>query len=416
MTTLDNTSAIVARQYSDYCYPKPVPDMKEAIKNGFYEYGSPALVGPIYWPEGKSLSRLRVLIAGCGTNQAAYNALTLPEAQITAIDLSDTSLGHTQYLKEKHSLNNLTLHRLNLLDVGSLNQQYDLIISTGVLHHLPDPDAGLRALRDVLVPDGIMCLMVYGRYLRAGVYMLQQVFKLLGCQNQTPEDLALVKATLASLDPNHFAQQYIKAADDLKYDSGLVDTFLHQQDRAYSVLDVLSFANANGLAFWDWLDRLDYSVSACIPPSHPIHTRLQTLNPVAQWAVVELLTQARGTHRFLFAHPQHTATARKIRFDHVDWQAWIPSLRQPIQVLERSDHEKSKPAKLKRSWHEFYVSNEMEPLIEGVDGKQTIRAIIQSAQTRCSQLTIESARAFFAQMHDWGHLLYSLNASQQVSS
>lgn len=31
----------------------------------------------------------------------------------------------------------------------------------GVLHHLPDPDAGLRALRDVLEVSGALQLMVY---------------------------------------------------------------------------------------------------------------------------------------------------------------------------------------------------------------------------------------------------------------
>ncbi|MDR5900464.1 class I SAM-dependent methyltransferase [Halomonas vilamensis] len=141
-------SDIVAKQYTQWCYPQPIPDMAKAIKEtGYYEFTDPRLFWPLLWPEGRQgKPPLRVLIAGCGTNQAAYNALSNPSAQVTAIDLSLTSLQHTQYLKEKHGLDNLTLHHLNLLEVDTLDQQFDLIISTGVLHHLPDPEAGLCAL------------------------------------------------------------------------------------------------------------------------------------------------------------------------------------------------------------------------------------------------------------------------------
>lgn len=295
---------------------------------------------------------------------------------------------------------------MNLLDVRELGQQFDLIICTGVLHHLPDPEEGLRALKGVLATDGVMSLMLYGRYARVGVYMLQQAFKLLGCQQQTAEDVELVKATLATLNPEHAVHSYVQKASDLKYDAGLVDTFLHPQDCAYSVLDVMNFAQNNGLAFWDWVDRLDYSASAAIPAEHPIHARLKALNPVAQWAVVELLTQAHGTHRFFLSHPERANTARRIRFDTDDWLDWIPTLRQPIQVLQKTAPQNGSPAKLKRSWHEFFVAIEVGPLLEQVNGTATIREII--ARVQSNRLHPEMARGFFAQMHGWGHLMYSL--------
>ncbi len=63
---------------------------------------------------------------------------------------------------------------------GALERRFDLIVCTGVLHHLADPDAGLRALRSVLKPDGAMYLMVYAPYGRTGVYMLQDYCRRLG--------------------------------------------------------------------------------------------------------------------------------------------------------------------------------------------------------------------------------------------
>ncbi len=96
-----------------------------------------------------------------------------PAARITAIDVSESSLQHTRELKEKYELDNLELHQLNLERIETLGRQFDKIVCTGVLHHLPHPDAGLRALRAVLNPGGAMPLMVYATYGRTGVYMLQ---------------------------------------------------------------------------------------------------------------------------------------------------------------------------------------------------------------------------------------------------
>ena len=43
-----------------------------------------------------------------------------------------------------------------LEDVGTLGSSFDLIVCTGVLHHLVYPDAGMRALRFVLKPEGAL--------------------------------------------------------------------------------------------------------------------------------------------------------------------------------------------------------------------------------------------------------------------
>ena len=53
-----------------------------------------------------------ILIAGCGTSQAARYALREPDARITAIDVSETSLRHTRDLQRKYNLENLELHQL----------------------------------------------------------------------------------------------------------------------------------------------------------------------------------------------------------------------------------------------------------------------------------------------------------------
>ena len=124
---------------------------------------------------------LDILVAGCGTWQAAKYALCRPQAQVVGIDVSTTSLEHTEQLKRKYDLTNLETHAAVDRELSaSMQRRFDLIVCTGVLHHLLDPDAGLRALRSVLKPDGAIYLMVYAPYGRTGIYMLQEYCRTLG--------------------------------------------------------------------------------------------------------------------------------------------------------------------------------------------------------------------------------------------
>ena len=152
--------------------------------------------------------------------------MTNPNSKVVGLDLSEASLGHEAYLKHKHGLDNLELFRMSLGDVGSLGRTFDLVVCTGVLHHLPDPDAGLRCLRDVLRPHGVISVMVYGYYPRFGVYMMQEVFRVLGLK-QDAVGIGIVKRAIKDVPAWHHVRRYFAIAPDLGYDSGLVDTFLH---------------------------------------------------------------------------------------------------------------------------------------------------------------------------------------------
>jgi 2-polyprenyl-3-methyl-5-hydroxy-6-metoxy-1,4-benzoquinol methylase len=96
-------------------------------------------------------------VAGCGTSQAAKVALCWPRAQVVGTDVSATSIQQTEKLKRKHGIDNHERQQLPVERAVELGRIFDHMICTGVLHHLPDPDQGLTALHDVLVPEGAPC-------------------------------------------------------------------------------------------------------------------------------------------------------------------------------------------------------------------------------------------------------------------
>ena len=165
--------------YEGHPYPAPIDNLdrhRELYRNPDRRRAASLLL----WPTETQRANREILIAGCGTSQAAIHALREPDARVTAIDISKTSLRHTHDLQQQYGLHNLNLHRLTIEQVGELGQTFDQIVCTGVLHHLADPDTGLRALRNVLAPSGAMQVMVYAPYGRAGIYMMQDYCRLLG--------------------------------------------------------------------------------------------------------------------------------------------------------------------------------------------------------------------------------------------
>src|SRR4030067_255141 len=174
---MNSTSGIlgvtdVVRDFYDlYPYPRPVDTLEKYLKLWQDESRRRADFH-LFWPAKPYQKDFSILVAGCGTSQAAKHAMRWPEAHITGIDFSSKSVRCTEELKNKYHLNNLEVKQLPIEEVSELGKTFDQIVCTGVLHHLADPDAGLRALRGALKPDGAMHLMVYAPYGRAGSYML----------------------------------------------------------------------------------------------------------------------------------------------------------------------------------------------------------------------------------------------------
>jgi 2-polyprenyl-3-methyl-5-hydroxy-6-metoxy-1,4-benzoquinol methylase len=192
---------IVRDFYDRYPYPPPV-DSLEKYRLRWRDPRRRRADFHLYWPATPYREDFSLLIAGCGTSQAAKHALRWPSAHVTAIDISATSVRHTEELKRKYELNNLIVHQLAIEHVGQLNVNFDQIICTGVLHHLADPDAGLTALRNVLRPEGAMHVMVYAPYGRSGVYMLQEFCRRTGI-HATIDGIRELTAALRQLPRGH---------------------------------------------------------------------------------------------------------------------------------------------------------------------------------------------------------------------
>ncbi len=343
-----------------------------------------------------------MLVAGCGTAQAARYAVRWPNARVVGIDVSASSLAFTAELKHKHGLDNLELRELPVERAAELGQRFDHAVCTGVLHHLVDPGAGLRALRDVLAPGGAAHLMVYAPYGRAGVYMLQEYSRRLriGWSDGEVDDLV---ESLKSLPPEHPLAPLLRSSPDFATRAGVADALLHPWDRSYSVPQLMEFLRGGGLVFGRWLRQAQYLPWCGGLASTPHLRRLAALEPEEQYAAIELFRGTMVQHSVIAYGGPDVARKHAVTFDGDDWLESVP-MRLPNTVVVRDRLPTGASAVLINRDHRFTdlylpIDARRERLLEAIDGARRIRDMGRAMADR------DLARDFFQTLWRWDQII-----------
>jgi SAM-dependent methyltransferase len=365
----DNSRAdVVTRQYERWRYPQPIVDL-DAWLSGNWEWFDPIHAHRILWPDRQYKTDLDILIAGCGTNQAAVFAHNNPTARVVAIDISQPSLDHQQYLKDKHGLWNLEPKRLPIEEVSTLGLDFDLIVSTGVLHHLADPQAGMRELAGCLRPDGALAVMLYAKYGRIGVELLESVFRDMGL-GQDDAAVQVIKDTIAVLPADHPVQSYLRVARDLQSsDAALVDTFLHGRQRSYTVDECVDLVTSAGLAFQGWLFNAPYYPHDAFAPTSDFYRATNEMPERQVWSVMERIQTLNACHFFVACRPERPKESYSVDFSTDAALDYIPTMRLGCGL---SGSEIYRP-----DWR-MTLNTAQLPFVENVDGRRTIREIAAS--------------------------------------
>src|SRR5450432_1862920 len=394
-------------------HASPVPDVAEEVRDFYDRYPYPPPVDDLgkyqrfwqdrqrrradyhlFWPDRPYKEDQSILIAGCGTSQAAKHAMRWPEAQVTGIDSSATSVRHTEGLKRKHNLKNLQIHQLAVERVSELGMSFDQIVCTGVLHHLADPDAGLAALRSVLKPDGAMQLMVYAPYGRAGIYMLQEFCKRIGV-HATDGDIRDLISALSALPPGHPLETLLRQAPDFRNEAALADALLHPQDRAYSVPQLFDFLEKAGLAFGRWVRQAPYSIHCGVIAKIPQAIRMAHLSPAEQYAAIELFRGTMVRHSVTAYRNDGASDPRSvpqpINFAGDAWLDYVP-IRMPDTICVQDRLPPGAAAVLINQTHTYRdlilpIGSEEKQWFDVIDGERSIRDIVEETLPSSHQPT-----------------------------
>lgn len=391
----------VALQYERWPYPGPVQDLSAApFDSPHMRFKDVERLYWLYWPDRERRDDLDILVAGCGTVAAAALAYLYPRSRVVGIDVSAASLENEQRLRERHGLSNLALHHCRVEDAASLGLTFDYINCQGVLHHLADPVAGLRALGRVLRTDGVISIMVYGRYGRAPVYMFQEFFRMLGLGQQS-DDVRMVKEALSFLGPRHVLRRYLELATDLHNDEGLVDTFLHARDRPFSVSECLRLVEDAGLVFGGWEENILYHPDAQMATGSALRARIEALPPRQMWQAMELFRGNIGGHWFFACRPERPAASYTVRFDDDAFLDYVPVPR----LSEARTTDDGRVVLRRDPFPALTLGQRQSAIFREIDGQRTIRQCVARSGEWSSE-AVSLARRMFATLWRTGYMLF----------
>ncbi len=383
-------SDVVTRHYERYRYPEPIQDLDVWSRDN-WQWFDPSHAYRELWPNQGHRPDLDILIAGCGTNQAAVFAYMNPQANVVAVDVSQPSLDHEQYLKEKHGLWNLELNLLPIEELATLGRDFDLVVSTGVLMVMADPVAGLKSIAGRLRPDGVAAIMIYAKYGRIGIDMLSSIFRDLGLgQNQA--SLQIVKETMAMLTRDHPLQSYRDMVPELEYDTALVDTFLHGRDRNYTVDETLDLIAAAGLEFQSWFFKAPYYPHDLLTPRNSFYQMLNTLPQRKIWSVMERIGTRNACHFFTACRPDRPKDTYLIDFSSSGWLEYVPVMRMRCGLAGNE---------IFRSDFRMRLDPQQLQFVREVDGGKTIREIVATVAAASG-----AQPAVRADMESFAHRLF----------
>lgn len=254
-------------------------------------------------------SGFRALVAGGGTGDSTiYLAEQLRgfDAEIVHLDLSVAAMSIAQERARVRGLGDIRWVNASIMGLPGLGLgEFDYINCTGVLHHLESSEAGLATLRDVLRPDGVILLMLYGKYGRRSVYDMQSLLReYLPANAGIAEKIRMTRALLAALpETNSFRRDQGRWDYEISPagfgDAGLYDLLLHSQDRCFDVPELYALAGSAGLDILCFVDR----AAAYRPETHlgaatGASALLQGLDVQHRQALAEIITGDLISHEF----------------------------------------------------------------------------------------------------------------------
>jgi ubiquinone/menaquinone biosynthesis C-methylase UbiE len=195
----------------------------------------------------KEVEAPNILIAGCGTGQQSIaSAASFKNSKVLAIDLSLSSLSYAKRKTKELGIQNIDYMQADILDLGKLNKQYDILESSGVLHHMDDPFAGWRMLTGCLKTGGLMRIGLYSELARQHILEIRREISK-GSTGSNDTAMKSFRAMVMKSDQNQHKQ--ILDFSDFYSLSELKDLLFHVQEHRFTIPQIRDCLSELGLKF-----------------------------------------------------------------------------------------------------------------------------------------------------------------------
>ncbi|MCK0068721.1 class I SAM-dependent methyltransferase [Kordiimonas laminariae] len=269
----DKHSIEISDQYNSFPYPR-----WQTTKT-VTPVSLKALMTELYGKEVPSdfpAADLSTLYAGCGTGEQVLKTESMITSEkALAVDLSKASLAYAQRVIGDHKLTNVHFACGDILNTRSWDVSFDLIVCTGVLHHMKDPLAGLEALKSASKPHSVFHLALYSTRARENVKEIREYIN----EHNIPGNHAGIRAIREMIKnlPEDHKLKSLQETREFYSVSGLHDYIFNVHEVTYTPLELKSFLDAANLKLLG-IDGEKSGVSNQYLAQYPDDTAMKNLN------------------------------------------------------------------------------------------------------------------------------------------
>jgi tetratricopeptide (TPR) repeat protein len=248
LSSIENQiSLAVQNQYQENPYPRWVRLSKDSNKISLNSY----ICSKFSFSAFMRLNDDRnpaILIAGCGTGQHSIGTSQLIKgSRILAVDLSMKSLAYAKRKTTELGIENINYAQADLLKLASLSETFDVIESSGVLHHLENPFQGWEVLLSLLRPHGLMRLGFYSKLARRDIVRVRNLISSAGIGSSS-EDIRGYRKHLLGLK-NSKDYGFAISSTDFFSTSACRDLLFHVQEHRMNLHTLDRFFKDHDLTF-----------------------------------------------------------------------------------------------------------------------------------------------------------------------
>ena len=189
-----------------------------------------------------------ILIAGCGTGHHSIGiAQSIRGAVILAIDLSLASLAFARRKTLELGIESIEYAQADILKLGSLGRTFDVVESSGVLHHLEHPFLGWEVLLSLLRSNGLMRLGFYSELARRDIVRVRDLIRQEGIGSSSQEIRRYRRHLLELKETENYG--FATSSTDFFSTSMCRDLLFHVQEHRLNLSTLAIFIRDHDLNF-----------------------------------------------------------------------------------------------------------------------------------------------------------------------
>ena len=185
----------------------------------------------------------KILEAGCGTGYTTHVIANLRrDVKILGTDFSKGSLEFASNFSRQNNYNNTKFQYMDLRNINLKENEFDMLICSGVLHHIENPRPIFHNLCQLVKKNGTLIIGLYHPWGRFSIHARQKIFK-------------ITNGTMRWIDPRIRGENWNEERKNIWFR----DQYQHPHEEDYSHKTLRKWFREEGISYLNSIPKFEKS-------------------------------------------------------------------------------------------------------------------------------------------------------------